>query len=140
MSENTRRLPFPEAGEDAYVEFNLEAMQALEEEFGPEYYGKIQSALEGFNIAALTKLASIGLHDGTMKTALKKVSLRAVAGKLGDGLALFTHGCTLTELREQRSEEMASMMMRAKVAEIIAMREVSLAGLQNPPAADDDAA
>lgn len=129
MTENIRRLPFPEAGEDAFVEFDLDALLALEEQLGADYYSKVQEALAGFNIATLQKLAAIGLHDGLMKTALKKVSLREFAEKMGDGLAAFTHGITLQELRETRRDEMAAMMMRAKIAEIIAAREVTLAGV-----------
>lgn len=133
MAENERRLPFPEAGEDAYIEFDLDALMALEEAFGVDYYQKIQAGLEGFNVAVLAKIASVGLHDGLMKSALKKVSLKDFAMKMGDGLAIFTHGTTLAELRVARADEMAGIMMRAKIAEIIAAREVTLAAVAPAP-------
>lgn len=94
------RIPMPEAGEKAYVAFDIPTMKELHDYYGEDYLTRVSVALDRRNIVALRKCLELMLKDAnvTGDDLIEKFTLADLSERLTDAISLCVYGKRVAEL------------------------------------------
>jgi hypothetical protein len=91
-------VPCPEAGENAIINFSIDDLERLEDEFGDQYLKTISDALDRLNIKIVKAVLLTALKGGDPDLLMRTIPVSDVAKRLADGLALILYGKTISEM------------------------------------------
>lgn len=90
-------VPFPEAGEGAYLHMSVPELEALEALFGDEYFKIIEIGFRHPSPAVISRALALCLKDGDASAAPWGLSLVELGRRLYDAQLRMWKGITLAE-------------------------------------------
>lgn len=96
-------VALPEAGEGAFLRFNVDTLERLEGQYGEEYLDTVLKGLAKARPSVFKVATAAALQDGSMEEFPWGLSLEALELKLRDAIYLTVHGRSFAE--QQKHEE-----------------------------------
>ncbi len=109
---NKRRgeVPFPEAGEGAYLRFDVDALERLESKFGENYFDTIVNGMGKVRVNIFQAVMAACLTGSNSADIPYGLSFEELEERILDALYMTVHGRTFAEQREHQLEIMAERM------------------------------
>ena len=101
-------VPFPEAGADACLRFDVDSLEILEQDYGDQYLAIVKAALEYPAPAIIARCLALSMRNATdeaMGDAPWGLALAELARRLKDALHLLLFGKTVAEVQEERDQK-----------------------------------
>lgn len=115
---NKRRgeFPLPQAGPDAYLRFDLDALEKLEVEYGDDYFDAVISGFSKGSVKVIKKcleVALVGGEKGFLSKIPHELSLHDLKEPMINALFVSHYGRDLNEQQEHEAEMLAEQMEKA---------------------------
>ena len=100
------RVPLQEAGESCHLDFDIPAMEELQDFYGADYVQRVTVGLDQRNIATLRKALSVMMKGGNIDAdaVIAKMPLAELAERIADAIYKRVYGRTLAELTQDTGE------------------------------------
>lgn len=146
---NKRRgeVPFPEAGEGAYLQFTIDAMERLNDELGDDYLSITLNQVANLSpVRFLRTMVEMTLHDGSIDDYPFGLPMDEVKERVLDAVYLSINGKTTAQFREEAEKaQIDALKKRAElmrsdpeIRNLLMLETISRLGLNTEDTQDLD--